>query len=337
MAGMFYSLQEAADKLNISEEQIKEIVKQGKLREFRDGPSLLFKVDEVDSLLSDTGIIATGDSAVSDEKVSEPEEEIISLDVSDTAEEIVAEEPEHELERPEEDMELSAEPSDESAFDLKGDLSSADTISSEAGTGLSEATEAGTHLIDESMGETKADSELEDLEEASLDELGDDVNLDTFGSGSGLLDLSLQADDTSLGGILDDIYTANGDEQQKPDASVEEVAAEMGEMTSDTDLTSQPAIAVHGYAELAPDSASNTFGLMLLLPLIMVIYTGMVAITGLFDIMPIVVEKARGYMVYILGGIIVVAIILAIMGFMAGSGGSADKPAKKSKPKAKPP
>ena len=34
----------------------------------------------------------------------------------------------------------------------------------------------------------------------------DDINLDSFGSGSGLLDLSLQADDTSLGGILDEIY-----------------------------------------------------------------------------------------------------------------------------------
>ena len=46
--------------------------------------------------------------------------------------------------------------------------------------------------------------------EASLEEIEDDVNLDSFGSGSGLLDLSLQADDTSLGGILDEIYTSEG-------------------------------------------------------------------------------------------------------------------------------
>jgi hypothetical protein len=48
--------------------------------------------------------------------------------------------------------------------------------------------------------------------EASLEEIEDDVNLDSFGSGSGLLDLSLQADDTSLGGILDEIYTTEGGE-----------------------------------------------------------------------------------------------------------------------------
>ena len=43
------------------------------------------------------------------------------------------------------------------------------------------------------------------------DELGDldaDSNLESVGSGSGLLDLSLQADDTSLGAVLDDILPA---------------------------------------------------------------------------------------------------------------------------------
>ena len=52
MAGMFYSLQEAAEKLNKTEEEIKEIVQEGKLREFRDGPNLLFKVEEVEALMS---------------------------------------------------------------------------------------------------------------------------------------------------------------------------------------------------------------------------------------------------------------------------------------------
>jgi len=38
-------------------------------------------------------------------------------------------------------------------------------------------------------------------------EIESDVNLDSFGSGSGLLDLSWHNDDTSLGGLLDEIYT----------------------------------------------------------------------------------------------------------------------------------
>jgi excisionase family DNA binding protein len=59
MAGMFYSLKEVTAKLNKTEEQVKEIVHQGRLREFRTGGSeVLFKIDEVEALMSDTRIIA---------------------------------------------------------------------------------------------------------------------------------------------------------------------------------------------------------------------------------------------------------------------------------------
>ena len=66
MAGMFYSLQEAIEKLNKTEDEIKQIVADGKLREFRDGPSLLFKVEEVDALVSDAGDVGL-------EEILEPE------------------------------------------------------------------------------------------------------------------------------------------------------------------------------------------------------------------------------------------------------------------------
>jgi len=53
---MFYSLQEAAEKLNKTKEELKEIVKQGKLREFRVGSNVLFKADEVEALASEGDI-----------------------------------------------------------------------------------------------------------------------------------------------------------------------------------------------------------------------------------------------------------------------------------------
>ena len=59
MAGMFYSLQEVAAKLNKTEQEVQEIIKQGRLREFRDGPNLLFKISEVEALMSDTNITAS--------------------------------------------------------------------------------------------------------------------------------------------------------------------------------------------------------------------------------------------------------------------------------------
>ncbi len=52
MAGMFYSLQEAADKLGKTQEEIKLLATEGKLREFRDGSNIMFKIDEVEALLT---------------------------------------------------------------------------------------------------------------------------------------------------------------------------------------------------------------------------------------------------------------------------------------------
>ena len=51
---MFFTLKETAEKLNKTEEEVQEMVRQGKLREFREGPNSLFKVDEVESLILET-------------------------------------------------------------------------------------------------------------------------------------------------------------------------------------------------------------------------------------------------------------------------------------------
>jgi len=56
MAGMFYTLQEAAEKLNKTEEEIEQIIEQGKLRGFRDGPSVYLKIDEVEAFASEESI-----------------------------------------------------------------------------------------------------------------------------------------------------------------------------------------------------------------------------------------------------------------------------------------
>lgn len=54
MAKMFYTLEEAAEKLGRSAEEVKGLVKSGQLQEFRDRDRLMFKRDQVD-LLSGAG------------------------------------------------------------------------------------------------------------------------------------------------------------------------------------------------------------------------------------------------------------------------------------------
>ena len=50
MAKMFYTLDEAKSALGRNEEEIKQLAREGRLREFRDGPRLMFKADQVEQL-----------------------------------------------------------------------------------------------------------------------------------------------------------------------------------------------------------------------------------------------------------------------------------------------
>src|SRR5215218_2870180 len=53
MAKMFYTLEETKGALGLNEEEIKQLSREGRLREFRDGPRLMFKADQVDNLKSE--------------------------------------------------------------------------------------------------------------------------------------------------------------------------------------------------------------------------------------------------------------------------------------------
>ncbi|MDH4238501.1 MAG: hypothetical protein OEW48_02955, partial [Phycisphaerae bacterium] len=175
---------------------------------------------------------------------------------------------------------FTTEPIDTS--EAESDLSSADTAIVGEGTDTFEEMDTGLQATDDTVIEAK-----DTTAETSLQEIEEDVNLDSFGSGSGLLDLSLQADDTSLGGILDEIYAPEaGEDQQVGQAtgSAVEMAAEAAQILPDEFTSPGQALAVpalaRAYAEPEPDTVSNTLGFMLFLPLLAIIYTAIVAVTG---------------------------------------------------------
>ncbi len=462
MAGMFYSLQEAAKKLNKTEEEVKEIARKGRLREFRDGPNLLFKVDEVEALMSDTSIMppqvpsVPSEPAVPSEPVvpfepepavpmeaelavpskpelvvpSKPEpavpveaepaipmepepaipsepvvpvepepavpsepvvpvepepavpvkpelavpsepvvpvepepavpsEPVVPVEpelvvpvepelavpvepelavpsepvVPVEAEPAIPVEPELAVPPQPEEEEISLAPESAKAPAPASELTSADTAL--AGEGISVLGEADRdyQVTEDTMAETKAVPS-----EASLEEIEEDVSLDSFGSGSGLLDLSLQADDTSLGGILDEIYTpetGKGKEAAEPGSAIE-MAVEAEQMLTEGEFAApQPAPEVaamaRAYIEPAPDTQSNTFGMLLFLPLLAIVYTAIVAVAGFNNIMPAILQKIQGYIWYIMIGAAVAAVLIIAMAFMLGSKG----PKAAKRPKAK--
>ncbi|MHC4125695.1 MAG: hypothetical protein ACYSRR_04480, partial [Planctomycetota bacterium] len=281
MTGMFYSLKETVQKLNKNEDQLKELVKTGRLREFRDGENLLFKISEVDSLLSDTDISLSQDAPDSSATSLEPDED-------------------------EDEIQFAPQLDDDAAEGTDLELTQADTDVTSEGINVLGESDSDYQLADDALAETQAASE-----EASLAKIEEDVNLDTFGSGSGLLDLSLQADDTSLGGILDEIYTPEGENgKPAPEASVMEVAAEAEHIVSEEEAQNgQIAAVAMAYAEPEPDLASNTLGMLLFLPLLTVVYTTIITLTAFNSIKPLILTSIQGIIWYITIAATVLALI----------------------------
>jgi len=430
MAGMFYSLQEAAEKLNISEDQLKEFVQEGKLREFRDGANLLFKVDEIEALIPEVEVaepeapeieVAEPETPEPEMEAPEVEEEPVELDLSapepdeGTEVELAMSEPEAEedsevelsVPEPEEEepeaVELDEDISDldvltdsqvpsledieaemaevpdteevepetpevkapepsETASDSEillapetgapltpgdmSDLTDADTALTGLGTNVLGETDQDYEITDDTMAETSIPTGTGGTTpEVPLEEIEGDVNLDSFGSGSGLLDLSLQADDTSLGGILDEIYTAEDEGGQEMGEAVGDsgaaMAAEADQMVPEEALAAAPATpemaAIAGpMIEVAPDSQSNTLGMLLFLPLVIVIYTVVVAIAGQREVMPSILGSIQAFIWYIMGGAAVVAGLVVVVAFMfTGERSSAPKAKKEKKVKVK--
>lgn len=368
MAGMFYSLQEAAEKLNKTENQVEELVKEGRLREFRDGSNVLFKIDEVEALLADTSfnqpaqdVSAKPQEAVPPEVPAE-QEKTAQPEISEVAEKpkSSAESEETDLAVADEDIALAPEaiakaenkenieiPDDTITAD--DELTDADTILADEGIGLLGETDTGK-TTEDTMGETQLTGDLEGTTagaEASLEEIEEDVNLDTFGSGSGLLDLSLQADDTSLGGILDEIYTSQGDEglASGAGASALDVAAETEQMLAEVAQPGMeaPAAIIRPQFEPAPDMMSNTLGYILFLPILAIVYTAIVIVAGQIGVTPAIFTtiqdiKPGGIPLiwYIMIGFAVVALLMAAVPLMS-AGQATKKPKRPKPPKAKKP
>jgi len=314
MAGMFYSIKEVAEKLGKTDDEVRELVKNGRLREFRDGPNLLFKINEVEALLADTAFMgAKVAEAPEVEPVAEPAAEQPTIEPAGEAEDEIILAPEER----------------EPAKTAETGMVESDTDLAEEGVGILGETDTEYKLSDDTMAETKSGS----AEAASLEEIEEDVNLDTFGSGSGLLDLSLQADDTSLGGILDEIYTSEGEEGEQAEAagSAVEMTAEAEQMISEEPAGLPEAVAMSAYLEPEPDTTSNLFGLMLILPLVLIIYTAIVAVSAQVGIIPSVLQGIQSLIWPIMIGAMVLAGVVAGAAVVVGGSAQAGKKPKVKK------
>jgi len=216
MAKMFYTLEEAKTVLGRSEDDIKQFAREGRLREFRDGPRLMFKADQVEQLRSE--ISAGGDQVdlgVSDsggmiDLVDTTGASGTSITLSDTA---TGQGTAFALKS---GTAGGAKTKEDTA--LAGDLGLAGTgsgmpsparVGGGSGSGLSSGgsgiSSGGSRSGINVFGTDELPGVADPSAQTAITPSAQEINLESVGSGSGLLDLSRERDDTSLGAVLEEI------------------------------------------------------------------------------------------------------------------------------------
>ncbi len=205
MAKMFYSAEEAREKLGKTEEQLKDLVREGKLREFRDAGSVNYKVSDVDSIAAANPVEATASMSGSS---------MLTAASASASGEIVLE--------PADDSSIELAPSASDVMTLD-DSDAADTHAGLNAKEGSSVPSIGINVFDDD----ELDEHVDPLAQTAVSDVAG-LGIEGAGSGSGILDLTRESDDTSLGAeLLDEIYTSGDDEAEEKSES----ALAMGEDT----------------------------------------------------------------------------------------------------------
>ena len=208
MAKMFYTLDETKAALGRNEEEIKQLAREGRLREFRDGPRLMFKADQVETLKNELG----GGGALRDQIDLGPSDTgapiglVDSRSASATGISLADTDSSGRSSGSAPGMVLKDDTALAADLGLSGSIGGMPSPGRPGGVGSGSGlsgTRSGSVINVFSDTETGADPSAQTAINASV---GDQVTLEGVGSGSGLLDLTRESDDTSLGAeLLDEI------------------------------------------------------------------------------------------------------------------------------------
>jgi len=317
MAKMFYTLEETKSALGRSEDDIKQLAREGRLREFRDGPRLMFKADQVEQLKGelDSGV-ETVDLGVSDSggmiglvDTTGASGTSITLSDDNTGHSSGA------------GMRLSDD-SLASDLGLSGSLGGVPSPARAGGgtgigmTGGSSGGSRGGGGINVFGAEDTASGERVDPSQQTVISPGfrQQMALEGVGSGSGLLDLTRESDDTSLGAVLDEITpsgrTGTGRSQAVAVGDSGLVSFEDEPVTT-TRVSSAPQ-----YVERA-DPMAPVFGGAALAGVVAILFGVFVLMTNLAgNSLPEALKTMSFWIVA--GGGIVLAIIFGIVGMVLG-------------------
>ena len=315
MAKMFYSLDEAAEKLGVDAEKVKEMAASGQLQQFRDRDKLMFKRDQVDSLAGNGETDADSGSPIP----LIPSDDTDAISLADTN--------------------LASKP---------GLTSTGSDFKSSSGTG----TGSGMSVFGPDEVEPVDPLAQTAMTNPNDDTAQEDLSLESVGSGSGLLDLTRESDDTSLGAeLLDEIYPGGTNAGSGSLAAsgigssgVFESAISMdtGVGTTEagmTDLGAAGAPAMAGAAggvggagvamatyDTGVDGAGSGMGAGLLfgamISLVVALIVTVSAISGVQSVITNMMTQDITMFGIWTGGLLVLSIILGVIGMVIGKAGS---------------
>ncbi len=280
MAKMFYTLDEVCEKLGKNEDEVREMASTGQIQEFRDRDKLMFKVEQIDLLAGDED---TGE---------------VHLDLEDTA--------------------------GGSALGLTstGTGPGAD-VGTSTGTGmpLTDSREGtGISVFDTDHGTGSAMDVDADAEQTRVGEsFEEDLSLEAVGSGSGLLDLTRESDDTSLGAeLLEEVYSGEEHIEIPSNASglFEAAGADMGgvdEAAATAGIATMPML-VESY-----DGAGSGLGVGLMVgALAALVCVAMIVIVGIFGATPDLAMKFAGNLWLWAGALAGGTLVFGLIGLFIG-------------------
>jgi len=268
MAKMFYTIEEASQKLGKSEDEVRELASSGQLQEFRDRDRLMFKVEQVD-------LLAGGGDEDTDD---------FSLELEDT--------------------------SGGSALELSG-----------TGMPMTDTGASGVSIFETDHGGEESNEPAAAMsgtgDDLSADSYGDDLQLEAVGSGSGLLDLTRESDDTSLGAeLLEEVYSGEDQIEIPANASglFDAAPSDMGEEMAQPSGVAAIPMVVEAY-----DGSGSGLGVGMMIgalaALVCVALVVVVAVTG--GTPELALTFGSNLMMY--GGIILGAtLVFGALGFVIG-------------------
>ena len=310
MAKMFYTAEEAAERLGKTQQELRKLVHEGLLREFRDAGKFNYKVEDINELLAaasgadkadDSG--KSGGASATGEVVLEPVED------------------------------SSVEPAPSSGSDV---LSLEEVDADDTAIGASPGQKQKEGSVVPSVGVNVFDDEdldevVDPLAQTAVTDVGG-MGLDGSGSGSGILDLTRESDDTSLGAeLLEEIYTDEAGGGPATGAA----AVEMGEDTkAGLEAVSEPAeggeappfeaeaeepvgaaaeprAVVREVVEYAPDAISAGLTALMVVAVIVMWVAGLAGAAMVRGIAPGIVRGIYDNLAIYAGGAVVVGVIAA--------------------------